>query len=387
MSLSHIQAIRSASVPVWIFVAVTACAEPRADSSVETRSSADQSSVPWVLTEDLRIGSAESGGPEQFGFISGLAVDDAGNIYVLDEVAQDVRVFDASGAHVRTIGGQGEGPGEFVGAADLFLDPAGRLWVTDARTSRYSVFSPRGVYVEGHPRPLRGFASAGAAFDREGRLTDWGLSFPEESPDVVAGPVISFDPVRFSADFSVRDTLPSLIFDQDLLSDGSRPQVFFAGQPLVFQRPGGDTWFARSSDYRVFRRNANGDTVAVLGLEVDPIPIGEAEREQVRVRLRGRPETSDYLEGLPETRPVLASLFADGEGHVFVIPDVQGAPGGTAVDVFTDEGVYVGRSRFPQPIRTPGEVPVATSSHLYVIVEDEFDVPYVSRLRITKPGG
>ena len=36
-----------------------------------------------------------------------------GTVYVFDEQAQHVQVYDAEGVYVETLGGRGEGPGEF----------------------------------------------------------------------------------------------------------------------------------------------------------------------------------------------------------------------------------------------------------------------------------
>jgi len=58
---------------------------------------------------------------------------------------------------------------------------------------------------------------------------------------------------------------------------------------------------------------------------------------------------------------------------------------GSALDVFTREGRYLGRLHLPQPIVLPIPAPFATRDHLYVVVRDELDVLYVTRLRLIRP--
>jgi hypothetical protein len=70
----------------------------------------------WTLVEDLRLGSLDGTGPTLFAQIAAILPDDAGNIYILDYPTQEIRVFNASGDHLRTIGGEGQGPGELRGA-------------------------------------------------------------------------------------------------------------------------------------------------------------------------------------------------------------------------------------------------------------------------------
>ena len=52
----------------------------------------------WRLAEELRVGTVAGEGPELFGRITSLAVDPAGQIYVLEGQAQEIRVFGPDGA-------------------------------------------------------------------------------------------------------------------------------------------------------------------------------------------------------------------------------------------------------------------------------------------------
>jgi hypothetical protein len=65
----------------------------------------------WTLAEELRIGSAEGDGPAVFAGITALGVDRAGRIHVLDNRADNVRVFAPDGRYLRTLGRSGAGPG------------------------------------------------------------------------------------------------------------------------------------------------------------------------------------------------------------------------------------------------------------------------------------
>ncbi len=70
---------------------------------------------------DLQFGSAEGDDPNfTFGAIRVQAASD-GTIYVLDQQAAEVRVFDSDGRYLRTIVRRGEGPGEIGAANGIFL--------------------------------------------------------------------------------------------------------------------------------------------------------------------------------------------------------------------------------------------------------------------------
>ncbi len=105
---------------------------------------------------------------------TGLAFDAAaGRMYVADTYAHDIKVFDADGKRLATIGHRGEGDGEFNFPTHLAF-ARGELYVTDSLNSRVQVFGSdgilhrklgeRGLYVGNLVRPK------GVAVDAEGNV-------------------------------------------------------------------------------------------------------------------------------------------------------------------------------------------------------------------------
>jgi len=80
---------------------------------------------------------------------TGLAIDPlTGYTYVSDTVAHDIKVFDAGGSLVTTIGQRGTAPGEFNGPSHLSFS-GGRLYVTDTFNARVQVLTPDGQPIAG----------------------------------------------------------------------------------------------------------------------------------------------------------------------------------------------------------------------------------------------
>jgi hypothetical protein len=118
--------------------ASTAFAQP-----VPTRRINDPSAAGPVLrlSQVLRLGSLE-GEHDAFGRVMDVALDRSGRVLVADDQSHDVRVFDARGRYVGTLGRQGRGPGEFQSPWQVAADAQDSIWVWDSGLARISVFSP-----------------------------------------------------------------------------------------------------------------------------------------------------------------------------------------------------------------------------------------------------
>ena len=130
------------AVPLILCAILVACQAPAASEGF--RVDATDSGIPWArntgsgswgeserwtVQVGLELGVADGTGADVFGSIRSITVGDDGEVFVLDAMAQEVRVFDGNGAHLRSFGRRGEGPGEFGYADGLALDPDGRVWV------------------------------------------------------------------------------------------------------------------------------------------------------------------------------------------------------------------------------------------------------------------
>ncbi len=122
-----------------------------------TKFTVDQEYLGEFGRQGLAYGSDE---PTTFTWISGVALDQAGNVYVADEWQCRVAIFDADGGPIGGWGVKGEGEGELSGPAGMAFDADDNVWVVNSFNSRIQKFSKDGQY-------LGGFGSKGSA---EGQL-------------------------------------------------------------------------------------------------------------------------------------------------------------------------------------------------------------------------
>jgi hypothetical protein len=100
-----------------------------------------------------------------FNYPTDIAVDQEGNIYVLDGGNTRIQKFDQDGKYLATIGRKGQGPGEFISPSDLDLDEDGNLVVTDTAQMRLHVIIGGGKDVKSivlKDEPIYGIRSLGA---------------------------------------------------------------------------------------------------------------------------------------------------------------------------------------------------------------------------------
>lgn len=323
-------------------------------------------------SEELRIGTALSGGPEEFGVVSGLDVDGEGRIYVSDFLSHDVRVFHPDGAFSHAFGKKGEGPGELDGPYGILLDPRGRLWVREVRNMRFSLFERDGNFLE--VRPIRHNTAVGpwrAGFDRSGHLVEWDLLRPfiihrdgSVSWDERARSRFEMTlwPLRFREDGLLLDTLPPLRYDlpENVYTDRRAriPTLHFSIDSQ------GSVWFAVSDHYQVWRRTLEGDTLLTFSFPAE--------------------ELMDVSPGDPFR--LVNRVLTDETGSVYVLPRTKDVPEfGTAVDAFDSTGVFLARILLPVTVQ---EDPLLVRrGALYAVTRDSLDVPYVVKLRLHLPGG
>lgn len=78
----------------------------------------------------------------EFGFVTAIAADRQGRVYVADDMAQQLQAFDATGTRLPLVGGRGAGPGEFAGLQSLVVGRGDTLYAFDANQRRITAFAP-----------------------------------------------------------------------------------------------------------------------------------------------------------------------------------------------------------------------------------------------------
>lgn len=400
--------MRTVILALTLTIALSACEaeSPAGDSTRETLPNgavlvryADLPAIDAVgpdVTDaqvDLQFGSVDGADPNLiFADIRGIQAASDGTIYVLDAQATEVRAYDPGGQYLRTVVRGGEGPGEITAANGIVLARDTLLWLNDHGKWMVIGVDLDGNEVHRFDMPIRSYGYIwDGIFDHRGRY--WRHTFEQEGGFTYPPP-----PALSSStyhNYFVSYDLSSEAIDSVYLGESSGrsytyedPNRIWQFLPIEFEpadmflfNPSGGFWRANSASYGIVRTGEDGDTLIVIEAGLPMQPVTDEDRaayveEWVEYRPEARRDVEAVAALMADVKPILAGMFVDDEGALWVERVV---PGGAPAfyDRFSAEGDYLGSVRLGFDAAR-GRVWVQ-HGNIYAWVVDELDVPYVVR--------
>jgi hypothetical protein len=106
----------------------------------------------WRISTEPEVVIGSEGDPRyEFSGVSGVALLPEGGVAVADGGSQEIRVYDASGTYLRSLGGTGDGPGEFRALGTIRNRGDSILAIGQAfrAPARFQIFDAEHGYLDG----------------------------------------------------------------------------------------------------------------------------------------------------------------------------------------------------------------------------------------------
>jgi hypothetical protein len=353
----------------------------------------------WKVVEVTRI-RGEDGTAGELVQPGSLGVDDFGRVYVVDRKPAIIKVFDSTGALVRTIGREGAGPGEFRIA---FMAVRGEIVaVHDPQQSRTSVFDTAGTFQ-------RSWTSSCCFWDDIQIDTENRIYVPTYLPDTTRrnGEPRETDRAytRYHPTGKPIDTLlvPSRSGTEKSWTfsskskDGKNNSVMmtnvpFTPQSLLAYHPDGGFVAGWSGAFRILRRPLGRDSTIMIerSWSPDPIPdpIRQAQVEDMVKNVKdmvteATARSIARIEDVPSAAPAFVALNVDGEGNIWARSLLGSDSTKTRYDVFGPDGAWLGTLSIGIAMPEWGSQ-LFGRGVIYASIEDDDGRPVVVKLRVER---
>ncbi len=339
-------------------------------SIVESREAAWEPGEEWRLDSvpAVRIGGAEEADPAY----DLLQVSDAvrlsdGAIALINNGTSEVRYYDATGGHLRTVGRNGDGPGEFRAMETLDRSAGDTLHVYDYMLRRFTSLAPDGTLLGS--RGLRA-ALEGAFLRPLARLADgsWVATaqlFRGEGETGVRRDSLTLLRLAPGVD-SIADSIGRFPATEMYISRGGEGATRFVTFSLVpfglstrVVAGGGRIFVGNPERYLIQVYRSDGALERSIRRPVEREPVAESDVARLREhelaetdpRFREQVESKWANAPVAALKPAFAHLTVDSEGALWVEgPRVLDTDAGHA-DVFDPQGRLLGRVPLPASFR------------------------------------
>jgi hypothetical protein len=352
----------------------------------------------WELSEApiVQIGAVQGDPDYELHRVAAVVRLSDGRIVVADAGSSQLRYFDASGTHIRSVGRAGDGPGEFQFLSRLWKLGADSVAAFDNAHVRVTVFDPQGSLVRstplavdeasGRPSARTGFAegsiltvsSTGSLSPQDGRIDGGTWTYSRYSADGSFLNEIGEGPggARWGTDFRGRFTFPylPLVLGIPPAGAGARSLILGEGTRAEMEVRETDGTLARLIRWDPPLRPVTAEVIDRYRRHLaDPLDDPAAER-QVELWVDKVP--------FPETMPVYQSVMVDALGNAWVEQYRPPWEDQARWWVFDREGRWLGEPPVPAGVRIEEIGP----DYVLGVRRDDLGVERVVLFALTRDG-
>lgn len=353
----------------------------------------------WTVAAEptLEIGVVEGAPEYQLNRVTDVRRQASGQIVVTNSASNEIRLYDASGRHVRTVGGRGGGPGEFQTLIFARVLQGDSLMAYDLMPKRISIFSPDGDFVRSfqlESMPNGDFPFAVGAL-QDGSVLAYLNQSTGQSDGLHRTPMLF---LHYSSEGKMLDTVsaqpgPERLMQTQSLGNGrmmaSMILPMFSHNPV--QAVNGDrVVFGENESYELALVAPDGVVKRLVRRKVEPRPVTDADFASlmdVRLALISDPARRREVESTyrslprPATMPFYDAVLLDDESNLWVRDFEPTTINPLAWTVFDPEGRMLGTVTLPDGL----EIKQIGDDFLLGVWRDDLDVQHVRMYALQKP--
>ncbi len=297
-----------------------------------------------TFEEELSIGGEDENGEIILYQPIRLAVDDDGNIYVADMSDSKIKVFDAQGNFIRSIGEKGQGPGEFSSIGGIQILPNGNLIALDYRNRRTSIFDKNGKFLSSYTWKNHQYLillTTDSSYTIQENVYEKGdRKLFVKTYNFEGKELVNFGEFKPSGVKILRKG--NIAFG---IGIPYTPASIFAGD-----QERGWLYHCYSANYLIEAYDRNGKLFRKIDRPYEPLPVTKKDREEFRRGFDNNPnkvfaEMAKDVE-LPDVKAVADALIVDDKGNLWVMTNEgrkQQDDTYTAFDIFDKDGIYIAK--------------------------------------------
>lgn len=249
--------------------------------------------------------------------ISGVTSDSEGRIFLTDQRALQIHVFDSLGSYITSIGREGSGPGEFQSLLKTYIDEKNRVFAFDIRQARNTIFNE----VNNNWEPEDVFSIEGHRYSIESADTLGNVILRESPPQRPAPGVYWYEHELSTGNLDSGLTEQNVHTFKErgnlVLDNGNMSQLPFGRTTIVATDRQGNIYLVWNDQFELAKYNAEFEFIDSLQVAIPNQPITNEENNEAIERL-GENFRSLGREYIPETKPVISDMLIDEEENIWL---------------------------------------------------------------------
>lgn len=343
--------------------------------------------VPELTIDDTSM-------PEDTFFegVSSIVCDNDGNIYICDYKANNIKKFNASGKHLKTIGRKGQGPGEFNMPLEIAVTDD-RLIVWDMGNRRLCTLTAVGEFIksvqifrgEGRPQKMRPLPNGNIVIELEK------IYFGEQDkPQDCLIEIYSPDLEKIKTLYTQQVWRNKFMRIESMFTNIIQPF-----SPLVCWdvSPEGKIVIGYPREYKIDLYDSEGGKISSFSHSYEPVKVTDKDKESFFSGITyssGGTTTQTVPEPIvkntefPKLKPAFKQILVDSEGNILVWTYRKNREEESRYfDAFSPDGNFIGNVQIMGDASFPVGVIIQNSS-FWLRKTDEEGLIKVVKYRVSE---